>query len=458
LIEKVRRTLGFDERRNLPTPTQGAVVRGERDQVVLNRDFAVPADDGRSDPRASGPASAPVVPALPLPRELALSQCAVVAQRYARDLEEAQDDARDAIEDAREAQRRIDRAQAQLTDARDAGAAAALREAGATAQVLVSGLTGTPDAGAAADLDAARADADAAAAREAGAQRDLEAAQEDLRAAKKRGERAEQAAEDAARAAAGAFQGLASASPAAVYAGQVAQAREAARVKAEADDDGGALDDAWNWASGAAGDVGNTASGFTKELSFGVVDLGGDKDSAAYKTGQVGSYVPWKPASARKSLGTGAVKVGVKAFGKEAVKEGAETAAKRNLDEAARRAPGRTPNQYWTKRTDFQGHRVHQRDDLIDPGAVDPKGRTNVDRMERGLAPIGPDGKSLNLHHTTQRNDGALAEVSQTFHQQNARTLHINPNSTPSGIDRAAFEAFRRDYWAARARDFARTP
>ncbi len=51
----------------------------------------------------------------------------MVAQRYARDLEEAQDDARDAIEDAREAQRRIDRAQAQLADARDAGAAAALR-------------------------------------------------------------------------------------------------------------------------------------------------------------------------------------------------------------------------------------------------------------------------------------------------------------------------------------------
>ncbi len=134
--------------------------------------------------------------------------------------------------------------------------------------------------------------------------------------------------------------------------------------------------------------------------------------------------------------------------------EGAETAVKRNLDEAAPLPPGRTPNQYWTKRIDFQGSRVHQRDDLIDPGAVDPKGRTNVDRMERGLAPVGPDGKPLNLHHTTQRNDGALAEVAQTFHQQNARTLHINPSSVPSGIDRQAFEALRRDYWKARARDF----
>jgi len=182
--------------------------------------------------------------------ELALSQCAVVAQSYARDLDEAQDDARSAIRDAREAQRRIDSAQAQLTEARDTGAAAALRGTAASAEVLISGLTGAPDAGAMADLDAARADADAAGRREAGAKRELEGAEEDLRAAKKRGERAQQAADDAARAAAGAFEGLASASPAAVYAGQVAQAREAARVKAapEAKEEPSTWDKLWGGA------------------------------------------------------------------------------------------------------------------------------------------------------------------------------------------------------------------
>ena len=281
--------------------------------------------------------------------ERALSRCAVVAQRYARDLEEAQDDARSAIKDAREAQRRIDRAQAQLTEARDAGAAAVLRGADASAEVLISGLTGSPNAGAMSDLDAARADADAAAKREGAAKRELEGAEEDLRAAQKRGERAEEAADDAAQAAAGAFEGLASASPAAVYAGQVAQAREAERVKAEAEeeDDGGPFGDALKWASGAAEDVGNTTSGFTNELSFGLVDLGGDKDSGAYKTGQVASYVPWNPASALKSAGTGAFKLGAKALGKDAAKEGAETTAKRNADDATgavKPGPG-TPRQ-----------------------------------------------------------------------------------------------------------------
>lgn len=31
----------------------------------------------------------------------------------------------------------------------------------------------------------------------------------------------------------------------------------------------------------------------------------------------------------------------------------------------------------------------------------DVMGRTNLDRMKKGLAPLGPDGKSINLHHTT---------------------------------------------------------
>jgi hypothetical protein len=65
--------------------------------------------------------------------------------------------------------------------------------------------------------------------------------------------------------------------------------------------------------------------------------------------------------------------------------------------------------------------------------------------MEKGLAPIGPDGKSMNLHHTLQSNDSALAEMTQTFHQQNSKTIHINPNTTPSGIDRNAFNQLRKD-------------
>lgn len=74
--------------------------------------------------------------------------------------------------------------------------------------------------------------------------------------------------------------------------------------------------------------------------------------------------------------------------------------------------------------------------------------------MQKGYAPIGPDGEPINLHHMTQRDDGALAEVPQRMHQEHYRTLHINPNDVPSGIDRPAFNTLRRRYWKQRAQDF----
>jgi hypothetical protein len=108
----------------------------------------------------------------------------------------------------------------------------------------------------------------------------------------------------------------------------------------------------------------------------------------------------------------------------------------------------------WTP-TEFQGNRVYQRNDLIDPSRVDARGRSNLDRMQQGLAPIGSDGKSINLHHTIQTNDSPLVEITATMHQQNSAILHINPNTVPSGIDRSAFDTFREEYWINRAKDFA---
>ncbi len=78
--------------------------------------------------------------------------------------------------------------------------------------------------------------------------------------------------------------------------------------------------------------------------------------------------------------------------------------------------------------------------------------------MKNGLAPIGPDGESINLHHLIQTQDGAIAEVTQTFHQQNFGTLHINPHTIPSGIDRNAFIAWKRQYWIDRAKELGGSP
>jgi hypothetical protein len=74
--------------------------------------------------------------------------------------------------------------------------------------------------------------------------------------------------------------------------------------------------------------------------------------------------------------------------------------------------------------------------------------------MKQGLAPLGPDGKSINLHHLIQSDKGSIAEVSDTMHKEYDRVLHINPKSTPSGIDRKKFGAFKRAYWQQRAGDF----
>lgn len=110
---------------------------------------------------------------------------------------------------------------------------------------------------------------------------------------------------------------------------------------------------------------------------------------------------------------------------------------------------------FWTDDpVNFNGNRVYQRNDLIDPNRVDPvSGRTNLELMQAGRAPLGPDGKPVNLHHLTQSQSGAIAEVTQTLHSNNHGVLHM-PNTVPSGINRTEFNAWRRNYWRNRANDF----
>ncbi|WP_413208513.1 HNH/ENDO VII family nuclease, partial [Rhodospirillum sp. A1_3_36] len=110
---------------------------------------------------------------------------------------------------------------------------------------------------------------------------------------------------------------------------------------------------------------------------------------------------------------------------------------------------------YWSSDPiEFSGNRVYQRNDLINPAMIDPKtGKTNLELMQSGRAPLGPDGKSINLHHLTQQQNGAIAEVTQTLHGSNHSVLHM-PNNVPSGIGRAQFKSWRKNYWKNRANDF----
>ena len=116
-----------------------------------------------------------------------------------------------------------------------------------------------------------------------------------------------------------------------------------------------------------------------------------------------------------------------------------------------------TRSQFWTKSETFtyknQTNKVYQRNDLIDLNRRGTDGRTNLQRMRDGDAPIGPDGESINLHHMLQTMNSPIAEVTETFHQQYTKIIHINPKTIPSGIDRGAFKQWKRQYWKNRAKE-----
>lgn len=78
----------------------------------------------------------------------------------------------------------------------------------------------------------------------------------------------------------------------------------------------------------------------------------------------------------------------------------------------------------------------------------------SLEFMKKGNAPIGSDNQPINLHHMLQINEGAIAEMTKSFHQQNKRIRHINPPTIKSGINRSKFDAWKEQYWIERTEDF----
>jgi hypothetical protein len=404
--------------------------------------------------------------------ERVLADAQVVLSRYADVLGEVRERIRELKREEEDCLERIRQWKERLADAERRAADAALR---LMAAPLDFGLAGEGSLAAQLqaqnDLAAAGDDADVA-------RRRIAEERDELERLRERGRDARQRAEEAEDRAAGRITALAGELPDVQFPGGPASPSAFARTPFGPPLSPFAGDPRWAAAMSRAaasdddeeednsGNIGDFLSGGINEFTFGAIDLGGDKDSDMYNSGQVASYVPWNPVSAVKSAGTGAIKLGAKAV-KSSADDAVEAGAKRGADDAAGAgrggsaapvAPTSPGRKFWTKTTDFEGHRVYQRDDLIDPLRKDPNGLTNLERMRDGLAPIGPDGKKINLHHTTQRNDGALAEVSQTMHQRNSRVIHINPSSIPSGIDRSYFGGVRKRYWMQRAEDFSPDP
>ncbi|MCB7288412.1 HNH/ENDO VII family nuclease [Mediterraneibacter faecis] len=98
--------------------------------------------------------------------------------------------------------------------------------------------------------------------------------------------------------------------------------------------------------------------------------------------------------------------------------------------------------------------KVYQRND-IDINFVDENGLTNLERMQAGKAPYGPDGKKIQLHHVLQEEPGPMAEVTETTHQNYYKTLHGLKGKGESFRNDPVLEKqynnFRRQYWKWRA-------
>lgn len=99
--------------------------------------------------------------------------------------------------------------------------------------------------------------------------------------------------------------------------------------------------------------------------------------------------------------------------------------------------------------------RVYQRNDIDFAYYDSSTKRLNLQRMMDGDAPIGNDGKPVQLHHVLQKESGPMAEVREITHREHKRTLHglvSNGNSFRNNHDlKKQYNNFRRAYWIWRA-------
>lgn len=99
----------------------------------------------------------------------------------------------------------------------------------------------------------------------------------------------------------------------------------------------------------------------------------------------------------------------------------------------------------------YKEHIVVKRQ-VFDPLARDALGRTNIERMKLGLAPIGKDGKPVELHHLEQDANGVIVEVLSSEHKKYYKELHYH--KTVSEIDRNSFNQWKKNYWKERVKEF----
>lgn len=81
-------------------------------------------------------------------------------------------------------------------------------------------------------------------------------------------------------------------------------------------------------------------------------------------------------------------------------------------------------------------------------------GRTNIQRVMDGYAPLDKSGNSYEIHHIGQKNDGPLAILTKDQHKNNFEILHANTGIAPSEIDRSGFNNERKKFWKDLAKQY----
>jgi hypothetical protein len=85
----------------------------------------------------------------------------------------------------------------------------------------------------------------------------------------------------------------------------------------------------------------------------------------------------------------------------------------------------------------------------IDLNYIDGIGRTNLQRIQEGLAPLDPTGTPYELHHIGQQMDSTLAVLTKTEHMQGGNNTIWHELTGQSAIDRPVFDKQRTAFWEA---------
>ncbi|KLT18929.1 hypothetical protein AA980_06100 [Neobacillus vireti] len=157
---------------------------------------------------------------------------------------------------------------------------------------------------------------------------------------------------------------------------------------------------------------------------------------------------------------------------KKAVKEGTEEVAEKKeavtleskevilnegkrfkpLDEALKDASPEEINIY--KEAKLKVATVNRREALIRTDinyeVTDQFGRTNLERIEEGYAPL-VDGQPIELHHIGQGMDCPLAELKWTEHRGEGNYSVLHDVTKESEINRPLFNLEKEAHWKARA-------